>query len=70
MIAALRVTLGATLCVMHLVGSAWAQTGPVPTQGTETQPSPGIIIVTPPKVPPVDAERSCPDTRSKLELMV
>jgi hypothetical protein len=48
---------------------AQSEPAPLPAPNSATQPFPGIVV-TPPRVPPADAEHSCPATGKKLELIV
>jgi hypothetical protein len=75
----LNAAVALALCAFWLAGNAGAQTEPgaTPAPGAATQPFPGIMvtppraIVTPPRVPPpAETQQSCPDTGSKLDLIV
>jgi len=59
------------LCTFLPAGAAGAESeaGPAPAPGSSTQPPPGILV-TPPRTPPPETQQSCPDTGSKLELIV
>ncbi|HJU32441.1 MAG TPA: hypothetical protein VJ740_13340 [Hyphomicrobiaceae bacterium] len=69
---AVALALGAVL----LAGGALAQSDPAPTPPATIQPFPGIIINPPRAVPPdtprlpPDGQHSCPNTNTKLELLV
>ena len=66
---ALDAAVALALCAFLLAGNARAQTEPAPAPGSATQPFPGIIV-TPPRAPPADTQRSCPATDRKLDLIV
>jgi hypothetical protein len=75
--AAMKIALDAAvalaLCAFLLAGKASAQTepGPAPAPESVMRPPQGIIL-TPPRAPPPPAntQQSCPDTGSKLDLIV